>query len=130
MHTRKKACSNDGDDRRRGQNFDVARLGATHSIAVGAGAPGNERIVPHHARDGIAGDDIRAVWKRRNRGANGAFRTTVEPLGVQRRVNRIGSGSFSETRLPQRGKPFVVCVPAFGTRPVPGGERGRFVEKE
>ena len=53
-----------------------------------------------------------------------------EALGVELRVDRVGSFLSRMEVAPERGEACVVLAPAERARAVTGGERGRLVEEE
>ena len=59
-----------------------------------------------------------------------AARGRVDALGVQLRVDRVGSDLAGVQPGPQRGEAVVVAAATEGAGTVPGGERRHLVEEE
>ena len=125
------AGAKDPDERRRRDHERTLPSRPAATVDVTGRRPAKQLTPENEARPPVL-EDERTVGKvvERRLVMELPARVGVHALGVELRVDRVGPILPTMKLAPDREEPNVVLPPTERARPVPGGERGRFIEKE
>ena len=130
-HERLPACAEQVDERGRCDHLRLLMHGSRFAGAVAGGAPAQQLRAEYEPGRALLQNEG-AVWKLIERclvvslGAPAG----LGALGVELRVDRVGSDLPGMKLAPDRDEAGVVFAAAERTGAVAGGERGRLVEEE
>jgi hypothetical protein len=130
MDHRLVASRDRGDDRRRRQHLD--RAGHRGRGTVTGQRPRPQPTADEQAQVAASPDHDTVGQLAGVNGPGDLTPCPVDPLAVQYRVHLAGPRPAGQPlrRLPCRGETEEIGAAAVATRPVPGGQRGRLIEKE
>src|SRR5262249_47619773 len=130
MPTRLIAGSEHTDDRRRGEDIDYAAVRPRHAGIVTLGRP-VQQCTAANGKSFAVHHDESAIGQGVDAASVPALCSLLQPLAVEHLIHLRNARTAAQVVrcAPMLGKIFRIPSPALKTRPVPGGERGRLVEK-